>query len=73
VPIYLWKCKKCGGTMEKLIGISAYDKKEYSMEIDEDTTVKDLKEKCKHDFEREVESGIRVTHGDYWGGGKGSW
>lgn len=73
MPIYMWRCKKCGGKVEKLISITDYHEGNYDENaVDEDTTTEGLDEKCDHDLKREVESGIRVTRGDGWGG-KGYW
>lgn len=58
--------------MSKLVSITRYDEGDYTMDVDEDTTLEEKDSKCKHEWEREVQGGIKVARGDNWGG-KGMW
>lgn len=63
MPMYDWKCEKCG----------KWESTVYP--VDERDTPPDEKEKdgCTHEWKRHISGKQAVTKGRNWGAGKGNW
>ena len=75
MPLYNYKCKRCGETREVLRNFKDYQVPpepegcliERSEDQDENTN------SSLHKWERYITGDLTITKGDSWGGGKGNW